>query len=208
MDNRSMVFPELEYRGRVERIQDRMRDEGLEVLLLTTAADIFYVSGFLTRFWESPARPWYLVIPGAGDPVAVIPSIGADLMGRTWITEIRTWDAPFPKDDGVSFLANTLNELSPAAGRIGLPMGPETHLRMPLLDLRRIEEMISPRVVFDGTSAIQRVREIKSEAEVEKIRAACAIAGRAFERVPGLAGAGVSLDKIFRHFQRLSLLRY
>ena len=30
---------------------------------LTTAADIFYVTGFLTRFWESPTRPWFVVVP-------------------------------------------------------------------------------------------------------------------------------------------------
>lgn len=201
MGEQSLVFPEMEYRGRVGRLQNRMSDEGLHVLLLTTPADIFYVTGFLTRFWESPARPWFVAVPGDCDPIAVIPAIGAELMGRTWIADIRTWEAPFPEDDGVSLLASTLIELSPRIGCVGLPMGPETHLRMPLLDLRRLEQKISPRVFVDGTSAIQRVREIKSEAEIDKIRASCAIAARAFERLPEIAGAGVGLDAVFRGFQ-------
>lgn len=48
---------------------------------------------------------------------------------------------------------------------------------------------------------MQRVREIKSEAEIAKIRDICAIAGRAFARVPGFARAGRSLADVFRDFQ-------
>ena len=44
--------------------------------------------------------------------VAVIPSIGADLMGRTWISDIRTWSAPDLADDGVSLLSDTLADLA------------------------------------------------------------------------------------------------
>jgi Xaa-Pro aminopeptidase len=48
---------------------------------------------------------------------------------------------------------------------------------------------------------VQRTREIKSEAEIAKIRTACAIAGRAFDRVPDFARPGRGLDAIFRDFQ-------
>lgn len=201
MNERSLVFPATEFHDRIARLQGWMSRDGLDALLLTTPADIFYVTGFLTRFWESPARPWFVVLPSAGDPVAVIPEIGADLMGRTWIGDIRTWNAPFPEDDGVSLLASTLAEVSPNTGRIGLPMGLETHVRMPLADLRRIERAISPRVFVDGTLAVQRAREIKSPAEIGKIRTTCAIATRAFARVPAFARPGCGLDAIFRAFQ-------
>ncbi len=177
----------------------------LDALLLTSAADVFYVTGFLTRFWESPARPWYVIVPASGDPVAVIPAIGADLMGQSWLSDIRTWDAPRPGDDGVSLLVDTLCELSTAAGHIGVPMGLETQLRAPLADFLAITAQISPRTFVDGTDAIQRVREIKSEAEVAKIRAACGVADRTFARVPEFAATGVALDQVFRDFQRVLL---
>jgi Xaa-Pro aminopeptidase len=171
-----------------------MAQSGMDVLLLTTAADFYYVAGFLTRFWESPARPWFLCVPASGDPVAVIPAIGAELMGRGWIEDIRTWDAPFPGDDGVSLLAETLRELSATspAPRIGLPMGLETQLRMPIGDYLRLTAMIAPAHCVDATDVVQRVREIKSEAEIAKIRAACGVADRAFARVGEYAcpGAG------------------
>lgn len=197
----SLIFPAREYHTRLARLQAEMAGAGLDALLLTTSADVFYVTGFLTRFWESPTRPWFVVVPVAGDPVAVIPAIGADLMGRTWITNIRTWDAPDPRDDGVGLLADTLGGLVPERGRIGLPMGRETHLRMPLADYDALCRRLAPRRFVDGTAPVHRVREVKSEAEIEKIRESCAIAGRAFARVSEFARAGRPLDQVFRDFQ-------
>ena len=43
-----------------------------------------------------------------GKPVAIIPEIGAALVRRTWVEDIRTWSAPAPKDDGISLLAAVL----------------------------------------------------------------------------------------------------
>lgn len=178
-----------------------MAAQGLDALLLTSPADVFYTTGFLTRFWESPARPWFLIVPATGDPVAVIPAIGAELMGRTWVRDIRTWPAPDPRDDGISLLAETLGNIVPQSGRIGLPMGLETSLRMPLADYDMLRARLAPRAFVDATACVQRVREIKSEAEIAKIRAACQIAARAFARVAEFATPGQPLDAVFRRFQ-------
>ncbi|WP_293577428.1 Xaa-Pro peptidase family protein [Phaeobacter sp.] len=203
----SRGFDPLEYAERVAGLQRQMAQADLDVLLLTSAADLYYVSGFLTRFWESPARPWFLCIPATGQPVAVIPAIGAELMGRGWITDIRTWDAPDPSDDGVTLLVDTLRELTEGRRqpRIGTPMGLETHLRMPLADYHRVRDMTAPATWQDATDVVQRVREIKSEAEIAKIRVACGIADRAFARVADFADVGLPLDGVFRQFQRVLL---
>lgn len=201
MDESSLIFPAQEFRARIAALQAGMANLSLDALLLTAPADIFYTTGFLTRFWESPARPWFVVVPNTGDPVAVIPSIGAELMGRTWLHDIRTWDAPDPGDDGVSLLADALAQAVAPTGRIGLPMGLETHLRMPLADFEALRVRLSPRCFVDATACIQRVREVKSEAEIDKIRATCAVAARAFARVPEFAQAGRALSDVFRDFQ-------
>lgn len=194
-------FPTAEFQRRATALQAAMQARGQDALLLTTPADVFYISGFLTRFWESPARPWFVVLPAQGSPIAVIPSIGADLMGRTWISDIRTWDAPSPLDDGVTLLSETLASLVPESGCIGLPMGLETHLRMPLGDFGRVTDLIAPRRFVDATDTVQRVREIKSDLEVSKIRAICGIADTAFDQVPEIASEGAPLNRVFREFQ-------
>jgi len=201
MHDGSLIFPPQEFQGRVARLQNEMAARGQDALLLTTPADIFYVTGFLTRFWESPARPWFVVVPSQGAPIAVIPSIGAALMQQTWIRDIRTWDAPNPDDDGVSLLVDTLCALTPEAGIVAVPMGLETHLRMPLADYTAVVKAIAPRKVVDGTDTVQRVREIKTDAEIAKLRAACAVADTAFGTVGEFAHAGVPLDQVFRAFQ-------
>ena len=99
-------FATAEYHARTARAQEEMSRRGLAALLLTTETDVRYFTGFLTRFWESPSRPWFLVVPASGRPIAVIPSIGRHLMAGTWVEDIRTWNAPDLKDDGVSLLTD------------------------------------------------------------------------------------------------------
>ncbi|MEQ6250277.1 Xaa-Pro peptidase family protein [Sulfitobacter sp. HNIBRBA3233] len=196
-------FDVAEYEGRLARAQTAMARAGLSAILLTLEADIRYFTGFLTRFWESPTRPWFLIVPAQGKPVAVIPAIGAALMAQTWIDDIRTWPAPEPADDGVSLLADTLNEIA-GKGRIGTPMGLESHLRMPLASWASLQARLHGPVGPEH-GLVAGLRAVKSAAEIDKIAQACAIAGRAFARVPQIAAAGVPLSKVFRDFQGLCL---
>ncbi len=76
----SRGFPVSEFEARTKAAQALMAEHDLSALLLTTEPEIRYYTGFLTRFWESPTRPWFLVLPANGAPMAVVPSTGAALM--------------------------------------------------------------------------------------------------------------------------------
>jgi len=194
-------FPPCEFEARVARAQSEMTKAGLAALLLTTEPEFRYFTGFLTRFWESPSRPWFLIVPASGRPVAVVPSIGAALLGQSWIDDIRTWAAPDPQDDGVTLLADALRE---QGGPVGVPSGPESGLRMPLADFARVQNL-SGLEFRDDAGITARLRAIKSDAEIAEISAACDVAARAFDRMDEIAGADVPLDRIFRAFQGLLL---
>ena len=194
-------FETTEFKARLTGAQSRMNAADLDAILLTTEPDIRYFTGYLTRFWESPCRPWFLVLPRSGDPIAVIPSIGAALMARTWITDIRTWRAPDLEDDGISLLAETLRNIGP---RIGTPSGLQSHLRMPLGDFARLNAAL-PQPIGADADILRSLRLVKSEAEIEKIKTACQIATRAFDRVPEIARISQPLAPVFRDFQRLCL---
>ena len=198
-------FAVAEYETRLRRAQQYMAAEKLDALLLTTEAEVRYFSGFLTRFWESPTRPWYLIVPQSGAPVAVIPAIGAPLMAKTWICDIRTWQSPDLTDDGIGLLAATLQELLGKGASIGAPMGSESIVRAPLQDWENLKQRIAPAVIIDDGGIIRKLRMIKSPAEIEKIQTACIIAARAFARVGEVAAAGVPLSEVFRKFQQLCL---
>lgn len=190
-------FPDEEFAARLGRAQAMMDARSLDALLVMTEADVRYFSGFLTQFWQSPTRPWFLILPREGKPIAVIPAIGAVAMGRTWVEDIRTWSAPAAADDGVSLLRDTLVEVAGKAGKIGLPKGRETQLRMPLSDFEALEQFN----FVDATEITQSLRKVKSPREVQKIRAACQVASRAFDRLPALIGEGVSEREVFKRFK-------
>ena len=195
------MFDRAEFLTRIKGVQARMATHDLAAILLTQEADIRYLTGYLTRFWESPTRPWFLVLPADGLPIAVIPSIGAELMSRTVVEDIRTWSAPDYSDDGISLLRDTLREVA-GSGRIGTPHGIESHLRMPLGDWNRLIKDIE---IGSDMQVMRAARMVKTPAEVEAIREACQIAGRAFARVPEKAHAGTPLSSVFRSFQMLCL---
>lgn len=194
-----------EFQRRTQAAQALMAQEDLAALLLTTEPEIRYYTGFLTRFWESPTRPWFVIIPADGTPIAVIPSIGAHLMGQSWVSDIRTWSAPDYDDDGIGLLLAALSEVTPKDGRIGIADQMESHVRMPLSDLRRLEAALPPRSLVGDATITRRLRLVKSEAEIAKIRHAAAIATRVFDRVPDCVSVGMPLSDVFRRFQMLCL---
>lgn len=194
-------FDQSEYQRRTAKAQALMAQHDLGALVLTSEPEVRYFTGYLTRFWESPSRPWFLVIPASGDPIAVIPSIGAALMGQTWITDIRTWRAPDLEDDGISLLIETLHEVA-GGGRVAVHDGHESHLRMPYADVQKLAAAVT---LCSDHGIVRRLRMVKSAAEIAKIRKACGIAGRAFARVHEIAQEGTPLDQVFRHFQMLCL---
>ncbi len=182
-----------------------MAAQGLDGLLLLTEPEVRYFSGFHTLFWQSPTRPWFLFVPAKGKPVAVIPSIGADLMRRTWIDDIRTWSAPAPQDDGISLLTDLLAPIAGGGGTIGMMKGHETSLRMPLADYERLLAGLPGLNITDATALVRAQRMVKSEAEIEKLAHICAIGSKTFAQMPKIAFAGQPLEALFRDFRREAL---
>lgn len=184
-------FTRAEFATRLARLQNAMGPTRLDAVVVTTPANVRYFSGFASEFWQSPTRPWYLVLPAAGEPVAVIPAIGAPGWAETWVGDIRTWPAPVPDDDGVSLVADALARLPAKHGRIGWEMGREMAIRAPLIDLHRIAAACR-REFVDAAPAIWSVRMIKSPGEIARIARACEIAGDAFSALIDTLRAGDS----------------
>ena len=199
-------FPAAEFETRLEKAQRAMARSSIDVLLLTTEPEVRYFSGFLTQFWQSPTRPWFLLVPADGKPVAIIPAVGGECMSRTWITDIRTWPAPHRSDDGIGLLTDALGELSGPTGRVGMMMGRETHVRMPLADYHRLREKFPAAEFVDTTDIVRDLRMIKSEAEIAKIAYICGVVSDAFDALPGFAGIGDTEIEIFRRF-KMEILR-
>ena len=115
-------------------------------------------------------------------------------MWQSWIEDIRTWSAPAPDDDGISLLTGLLSPLARRKARIGMLKGHETSLRMPLGDWERLIKGLPGLAIADATRIVQRLRMVKSPAEIEKLRHICAVGSATFARVPEIVAEGQPLE--------------
>jgi len=198
-------FNQSEFEARTARAQEMMAAAGMSAILVLTEPEVRYFTGFLTPFWQSPTRPWFVVIPAAGKPIAVIPAIGTECMAATWIDDIRTWSSPNPIDEGISLLSDVLRGVTSGDAKVGLPMGPETALRMSMLDFNRLSAAIAPLTFVDASPIIQTLRMTKSDAEIEKVRHICGVLSGVFEDLPNVLRTGMTNVEIFRAFKIAAL---
>jgi Xaa-Pro aminopeptidase len=185
-------FPRQEYELRTSRAQQSFRQHELDAIVVTTAPNIRYFSGFDSQFWESPTRPWFMVVPADGEPIAVIPEIGGPEMATTWVKNIHTWPAPRPSDDGTSLLAGVLGGVSRRFGRIGFELGREHSLRMPVVQFLDLQMRLGAIELVNGSNCIWEFRMVKTEGEIGRIRHICQIASEAYANVPQLVKIGDS----------------
>lgn len=174
-------FPVDEFEARLVRAQSAMREHEMDGIVVSMPQNFRYFSGFNSQFWESPTRPFFVVVPREGVPIGVVPSIGGPGMESTWVTDIRTWPAPCPEDDGVSLLDKTLSGLPRRFGRIGWEMGRESIIRMPIVDFDRLRSRISGIEFVDASPLIWGLRMIKSKREIAKVREACRVGSDTFD---------------------------
>jgi Xaa-Pro aminopeptidase len=190
-------FTPAEFEQRTARAQKIMRRYGFDALLLTAPPNVRYFTGFDTQFWESPTRPWFIIVPLEGAPIAVIPEIGAPEMALTWIRDIRTWPAPVPQDDGLSLLTSTIQGVPRKFGKIGAEMGREMALRMPVSEFLSLREGLGS-AIEDGSPSIWEIRMVKTAAEIGHIHYICQIASDAYEALPSYVTVGESEREVVR----------
>ncbi len=194
-------FEHHEFQTRVLSAQKFISKNNLGCILLSSEPEIYYFTGFLTQFWQSPTRPWFVILPSEGKPIAVIPSIGESLMSSCFVQEVRSWVSPAFVDDGLSLLKEILTENLISSKRVGMMLGKETYMRMPLRDIFSLSDYLGIENIVDVTHDIQYLRMIKSAAEIEKIRYVCSKVSAVFNNFKEHLSIGMQLSNVFRQFK-------
>ena len=181
-------FSTEEFEKRLERAQELLYEYKLDALLVTIPSNIRYFTGIDTHFWESPTRPWFLVVPLSGRLMAVIPEIGEKLFEKTFVKDIYTWSSPNIKGDDISPLKSLLDSMPSRFGAIGAELGKEMSIRMPVLDFGILQSNFKFNIV-DGTSLIWKLRIVKTLNEIRKIEKVAQIVSDVFEKLPTFISA-------------------
>ena len=135
-------FPKEEFISRIEKIQIHIEEENIDAVIITSPSNFRYFTGLDSNFWESPTRPWYLIISKKNPIKAIIPSIGITAMQKTLVNDIEFWESPNPKDEGISLLKKNIKSF-PKSSNIGFELGNETFLRMSINDYQDIQKNLS-----------------------------------------------------------------
>ena len=202
-------FSRAEFEQRIERACRLMTREKLDALLVTSEANMEYLSGFVTQFaWNTPTRPWYFVLTRTGKATAVIPEVGLSNWRETsWVKDIRTWLSPRPENEGLDLLKDVFGHVKRKYGRVGAELGAESRIGMPVADLLRLKHLLRPLSMVDGFHVLRALRLVKSPAEVARIRHICQIASDTFDALPGFIQAGDNEKDLVRKFQADLLMR-
>jgi len=195
-------FEVSEYENRLDNIQKLMHESRMDAILLTTQADIEYYTGFKTQFFQSPTRPWYVLIPSNDKPKAIIPTIGESGMRGTWLDDIQTWTSPNPEDDGISLLLSTIKSLTTKHKCLGVPKSQESVLRMPLDDYENLVKSLDGIEIKDANKILRQVRLIKSTAEIDKIKHICQLTSQGFSDLGHLLKAGETEHENCKRFKQ------
>lgn len=182
-----------EYRSRVSTVQKLMAKASIDVILITTEANFRYLTGFASQTWVNLSRPRYCLVPREGDPVIVCPQTNVVSMKATsWVSDIRTWPAPRPEDDGITILIDAIHSMLRRGMKLGLELGPESRIGFPAHDFIKILREVSAESVADGFAILRDVRMVKSPAEVARCELICGIASDAFIALPSKLKIGDS----------------
>ena len=176
-------FSNEEFENRLERTQDLLYEKKLDALLISNPSNLRYFTGINTDFWESPTRPWFLVIPLSGNAIAVIPEIGENLFEKTFVKDIYTWSSPNVNGDDISPLKSVLDSLPGRFGAIGAELGKEMTIRMPILDFGLLQDS-SKFDIIDAASLIWKLRIVKTPNEIKKMERVSKIVSDVFDLLP------------------------
>jgi Xaa-Pro aminopeptidase len=166
-------------RDRMTAAQAALADGGFDALLITTGTNLLFLSGY--PFVEMTlARPFFLVVPRHGSPVLIVHA-GREAEARryAWIRDVRAYRelsvAP------VAELRSAFRDLGIERGRIGVELGYEQRLGIPVLEFQRIQAEFARARFADAASLLWRLRMVKSPEDVAAIREACRITTAAYE---------------------------
>ena len=195
-------FTQAEFEQRVELARRLLTSYELDALLVSSEANVEYFTGFISETWITPTRPFYFYLPREGEPTAIIPAGGEYTWGlSSWVSRVLTWPAPRPENEGVNEIVAEHLTTNQKYGRLGIEIGPESRIGMPLGDVFRLIDQLKPVEVADCSNLCRDLRMIKSDAEVARISVCCEIASDAFDILPSLVRPGCTEKDVVGAFQ-------
>lgn len=200
------AFSKEDIEKRHRRARTMMDARGLDALLVTNEENFQYFTGATgsLALHYSSTRPAVLVFPLTGEPIAIVGAMIVDTMHMsTYISDVRGYTdvLSFP----VQMLTDAINGLGPGVRRVGVELGMEQRMGVPVGDYLQLVGSLPELSFEDAADIFVKLRMVKTPEEVEYMRQAAAITGRARQRLFREIGPGMTERDVVRRLRALIL---
>jgi len=155
-------FPIQEYQDRITRIREKMKEKGLDALIVLGPENIHYVSGFECA-WTAPLGEFSgVVIPLDGEPRLIVRSLESKTIKKHWMKKSRIyddWKGPW------QVLKEILTECNTARGTIGVEENIIT-----VKKLNGLKETIPEAKIVSATGLVESLMAQPSKLEIKFTR--------------------------------------
>lgn len=151
------------YRRKIGQVQERMRERKLDAVVLLSAVNVIYTTGY---FHLPTERPLAAFIPKSGEPVLFIPELESDQVRLWWVKDYETYfDFPGPVNR-VQWIFERIAKRGLSSGKIGIEEPSPSRLKH--------MQSGAPHATFvnDGGDIVEKMRWVKDESELSVMRRA------------------------------------
>lgn len=176
-----IIFPEEEYRMRLKKTRELMNKKNIDCLIISDDRMTWYFTGFGTITpIGSRARPRILIIPFMEEPIFYVHQSTVNCVKEmVWFDRVVGYSditqAP------IEMIASTIKEICGSEKRVGFELGQDQRLGFSVRDFLHLRDSLKDFEFIDSADLLLRLRMVKSEQEVKRIRRACEITSLTYD---------------------------
>ncbi|WP_164781876.1 MULTISPECIES: Xaa-Pro peptidase family protein [unclassified Mesorhizobium] len=192
---KNLAFSVAEFQRRLKAVRQEMAERGLDLLVVSTPENIYYLSGYHTVGYYSSQ---FLLVPIDGEPFHITRGIEeTNVKVFSWIDQSSSY---MDHESPVALLADTIRSMGYANSTIGIE---KISWFLTIVDYERLKELFNGARFADGSLTVESARVVKSDLELECIRQAARIADAGMEAGISQIHAGANENDIAAEIQRV-----
>ena len=164
-------------RYRLRQARDALRASEFDAFLLCGGANLNFLSGF-PYVDVNLARPYFLVVSERDLTLLVHTGRFYEAERLSWVNDVQCYRrlsvAP------IGELRHVLRDHGLTRGRLGMELGYEQRLGIPVAEVDRLRAELAPLTIGDAAALLWQLRIVKAHWDVAAIRTACGITAAAY----------------------------
>ena len=196
------MFSGAEMERRWDRARHMMDQQGIDALMISGEENFQYFAGASASLalHDSLTRPSVFVLHQDRSPIIVSQGVDNLKLG-CYVTDVRPYTELLTFPHGI--VVEALKDNATNVGRIGVELGQEQRMGMPVGSYLDIVDAMAEAEFVDAADIIIRMRMVKSSEELAYMRQAADITGRARQRLFGMIRPGMTEREVTRLMRQL-----